>query len=236
MTILGIETATLVEGLALLDESGVVASSVRRVKKGHAEHLLPTLERMLSDVHLSTGHLDAIAVSIGPGSFTGLRIGLSTAKGLCFAEGIPLIAVPTLEALASRAPFCHLPVCPMLDARKKEVYTALYDTSRGDVQVRMDPRAISPKAFLNALSGPVLFLGEGATVYRDLILEILGERAYFVPPELFQPWAPAVARLGLARLRRGEIADLRETEPLYLRKSEAELTEEVARRRRSLGM
>jgi tRNA threonylcarbamoyladenosine biosynthesis protein TsaB len=136
------------------------------------------------------------------------------------------VAVPTLEAMAAQFPHAAHPICPALDARKGEVYAALYDTSTGLPRPLIAPAAVPPAPFLASLSGPVLFAGDGARLYRGEVVAALGEEARFAPSHLDRPSAAAVAVLGLFRLERGETEDLVNAEPIYLRKSEAEIQHE----------
>lgn len=223
MVVLGVETATSVCGVALIRDETVLVERSLNLGTHHAERLLPGIRDCLEQAGLLIADLAGIAVSIGPGSFTGLRIGLSTAKGLCWSAGLPLVAVSTLEAIAAQFPYASCPVCPALDARKKEIYTALYDTSSGKPSAQIPPAAVLPEAFLAGLRGPVLFAGDGARLYRSVILGALGAEARFAPAALDRSSAASVAELGLLRLRRGEVEDLAAVEPVYLRKSEAEL-------------
>lgn len=223
MIVLGIETATPVCGVAIGREDSVLVERSLNVGTHHAERLLPMIRDALGEAGMGLRDLDGIAVSIGPGSFTGLRIGLSTAKSLCWSAGLPLVAVPTLEAMAAQFPHAACPVCPALDARKKEIYAALYDTSSGSPRALIAPAAVSPVPFVSSLTGPTLFVGDGARLYRREVVAVLGERARFAPPPLDRPFAASVAALGLSRLGRGETEDLARVEPVYLRKSEAEL-------------
>ncbi len=223
MIVLGLETATPVCGVALGRGDSVLVERSLNVGTHHAERLLPMIRDALEEAGMGLRDIDGIAVSIGPGSFTGLRIGLSTAKSLCWSAGLPLVAVPTLEAMAAQFPHAACPVCPALDARKKEVYAALYDMSSGGPRTLIAPAAVLPVPFVSSLTGPTLFVGDGARLYRKEIVGILGEAARFAPPPLDRPSAAAVAALGLSRLGRGETEDLARVEPVYLRKSEAEL-------------
>ena len=223
MMILGIETATWLGSVALATESEVIAEYTLNIRRTHSERLMGMISRLLSDTDVALTNLDGIAVSIGPGSFTGLRIGLSTAKGLCFANDLPLIPVPTLEAMASRLCFVRCPVCPLLDARKQEVYAALYDVSDGAVREALAPGTISLEHLLAQIPRPVIFSGDGSTIFRDRIREQLGDRAFFAPSDVAHPDAAAVARLGLSTFRKGEHAELFDLEPIYLRRSEAEI-------------
>jgi len=222
MQILGIETATWLGSIALVTESEVIAEYTLNIRRTHSERLMGMIARLLSDTDVALTDLDGIAVSIGPGSFTGLRIGLSTAKGLCFANDLPLTAVPTLEAMASRVCFARYPVCPLLDARKQEVYAAIYDVSEEAVREVLAPGTISIEHLLKQIPRPAIFSGDGTTIFRDRIREKLGDESFFVPSDIAHPDAASVARLGLSAFRKGEHAELVSLEPIYLRRSEAE--------------
>jgi tRNA threonylcarbamoyladenosine biosynthesis protein TsaB len=222
-----VETSTLSGATALVEGDTVVAEYRLNVAITHSERLLPAIDHLLVTAGLRPADVDAFAVAIGPGSFTGLRIGLSTMKSLAFATGKPLCGVPTLDALAWSLPFAAYPVCPVLDARKGEVYTALYRTDGGRLEPLWEPRAVAPEALAAALAreldGPVVFLGDGVAAYAAVLRERLGEAARFAPPAQRLPSAVTVAELARARLERGETADPATLVPLYLRPSEAEL-------------
>src|SRR3989442_166155 len=126
MRLLAVETSTLAGGAAVLDGELVVGEYALDVSRPHSERLMGAIDRLLTDAGWTVRDLEGLAVSVGPGSFTGLRIGLSTVKGLALALSIPIVAVPTLDAMAALLPFAALPVCPVLDARKREVYASLY--------------------------------------------------------------------------------------------------------------
>jgi tRNA threonylcarbamoyladenosine biosynthesis protein TsaB len=223
MLVLGIETSTRQGGAALVDERGLVSEYTLNVEVTHSERLLPAIDRMLADASVSLSGLGGLAVSIGPGSFTGLRIGLSTAKGLAYATGLPLVGVPSLEALAWATPAARWPVCPVLDARKQEVYAALFQHEPGGIRRIMEDRALPPEALCALIGTPTLFLGDGLERYGDLFKGILGER-FLVPPQASRGARPAcVAELGRARLLRGEREAVDRLVPRYLRPSEAEL-------------
>ena len=165
-----------------------------------------------------------VAVSAGPGSFTGLRVGMAAAKGLCFGWGIPLVPVPTLHALAMRSPTGGVTVCPVLDAKKKEVYAALFRREGGEC-VRLTPDlAIAPEELPGRIPpGPVLFLGDGAVPFGGLFRDRLGDRARFLPGEEGLPGAASVGLLAVRLVREGMAADPRSVVPAYLRRSEAEV-------------
>lgn len=226
MRILAIETSTMLGGLAIIDSDlGLIAERRLNVKSTHSERLMPELQDMLRIAGMDIEQLDAVAVSIGPGAFTGLRIGLAAAKGLAFSAGLTLVPVPTLEAMAYCLPHCAAPVAPMLDARKKQVYAALYDTS-GVRPIALDsPRATEAGTFAAGLNQhkSIAFIGQGAKAYRAVIGQHYTGQAIFAPAHLMVPSPAAVAALGLIILKQDQLPDPIRLGPLYLRKSEAEL-------------
>ena len=239
MKVLGIDTATATASVALVEEGKLIAEEVRSAPKqssphpsgrqgNHAEILLPLVDTVLAKAGLSLSEISAFAVSIGPGSFTGLRIGLSTVKGLAYGWEIPVVGVPTLLAVAARVTGWDGLVCPFLDARKKEVYAALF-RKRGEKLERLSedlvcaPEKVLQKTESLADGEPCLFIGDGTKVYEDLITTSLGDRGFSTLGESYPSGAYAVARLGEEKLRRQEFDSLGPLVPLYLRPSEAEL-------------
>jgi len=232
MYILGIETATKTGGVAIVSENGVLAEYTLNIEVTHSERLMSTVDRVLKDTGFTLANIDGYGVSIGPGSFTGLRIGLSTIKGLVFATGKPVAAVPTLRALAWNIPFSRYPVCPLLDARKKEVYAALY-RHNGRNAVQEIPEAVLSLAKLaGTITGDVLFTGEGARLFAEDIQKIFGDRAYFAPLSSSVPSAASVAEIALMMLKGGERTDPDELVPMYIRRPEAEVAWEKRQRSR----
>jgi tRNA threonylcarbamoyladenosine biosynthesis protein TsaB len=175
--------------------------------------------------------IDCFAISIGPGSFTGLRIGLSTVKGLSYATGKPVTTVPTLEALALNFPYSKYPVCTMLDARKHEVYTALFQWD-DDIFKRLLPESAMnipelAETIMNLTEDRVIFTGEGTLLYRERITEYFGEKAIIASPEKIVPSPAHVAILGIKKALSGDFSELQGLVPFYIRKSEAELKKNV---------
>lgn len=223
MLVLGVETSTMQGGVALVGEDRLVSEYLLNVEATHSERLLPAIDRMLCDAGVGLDALSGIAVSIGPGSFTGLRIGLSTVKGLAYATGLPVVGVPTLEALAWSVPFASVQVCPVLDARKHEVYAALFRYERGVLVRLMEDSALAPEALCSKIRKPTLFLGDGLPVYGELFRRLLADRM-LVPSLSGRGARPAcVADLGRQRLVRGDRDSIEALVPRYLRPSEAEL-------------
>lgn len=251
MRVLGIDSSTLVAGVAVVDEEKVIMEGFLQTKKMHSERLLPLLDTWLRQAELDLEELDGIAVTIGPGSFTGLRIGIATAKGLAQGTGKSLVGIPTLDALALNLAGAAGFICPILDARKNEVYTAIYCSPAPDLVYRLtDHQAVSPDTLFSWLNEekwpsleeavdirssrpvkhcrvpsrlPVTFLGDGVATYWEDIVSRLGTRSYRALPGQNWPRASQVAFLGLERLRAGDVPDLFAITPAYIRPSEAEI-------------
>ena len=216
MRLLAVETSTLAGGVALLDGDRLIGEYLLDVRLTHSERLMPAIDRLLGGAGWKPAVLEGLAVAVGPGSFTGLRIGLSAVKGLAWALGIPVAAVPTLDAMAASLPFAAQPVCPVLDARKGEVYCSLYRWDGAGMRREWDYLAITPESLALRLTEPTILLGDGAT-------SIAARHARLAPPHRRTPSAAAVGVLGLARFRAGEVVSATELVPFYLRPSEAEL-------------
>lgn len=226
MRVLGLDTATLVASVAVVEGDNRVAEFTLHTEKVHSRRLMPLLDEMLAESGLAIDDIDGIAVSAGPGSFTGLRIGMTTAKGLAYALNKPIVRVSTLDALAFNLAFASGLVCPLLDARMQEVYTAVYRTEAGEPEAVLAPAAMSLTELLSILAGKgerVIFLGDAVPKYRDEIAAKLGEQAAWAPPPLALPRAASVAELGRRRLRRGDSDDCFTVQPFYLRRSQAEV-------------
>jgi len=227
MIILGIETATMTGGLALMNDGKLISEYTLNMKTTHSSRLMPALDWMLKDAMLDKKQINGIAISIGPGSFTGLRIGLATAKGLVMALEIPMVGVPTLDALAHNVPYPAHQVCAILDARKKEVYSAFYRHENNIFVRKSDYQVISPNELIKHIQEKTIFIGDAIDIYGDLLQEKLGELALFVPSAQRLPRASVIANIGLAKLKAGEYLDLASSEPIYIRPSDAEIKTEA---------
>jgi tRNA threonylcarbamoyladenosine biosynthesis protein TsaB len=223
MRILGIETSTMAGSVAILADERVIAEHTLHSRVTHTERLLAAIDYMLQDATLRIDEIDAIAVSIGPGSFTGLRIGVTTAKSLAYSLHKPVIGIPSLDALAAHCLFTEHMICPLLDARKREVYAALYRNTGGQINRLSDYMVIAPEFLFQQIPEPVLVLGDGVSRYRQVIESMLGERALFADAAHNTPRASLVAQLGYKRLMDGEQDDCFMLTPLYVRKSDAEI-------------
>jgi tRNA threonylcarbamoyladenosine biosynthesis protein TsaB len=222
MKLLAVESATLSGGVALLDGDRLLGEITLNIAITHSERLMSAVDRLLADCGLAPADLDGLAVSVGPGSFTGLRVGLATVKALAMALELPVAPVPTLDALAARLPFADASICPILDARKGEVYLSLYRWGGSGMERQWDYLALPPPAAAARLEAPVILLGDGIEACRPW-LERLGAGARVAPAAQRLPSAAAVAGLGLAALAAGGGVSAEALAPLYLRPSEAEL-------------
>ena len=228
MKLLAIETSTMLGGIAVIDNASGLFSEVRlNVKSTHSERLMTEIDHILKQSGVAITDIDVFAVAIGPGSFTGLRIGLSTTKGFSFATGKPIVAVPTLEALAWNLPYCPYPVCTMLDARKKEVYAAVFQWKEEDFTRLMEETSVKIDVLLENIDrlsqGKVIFTGEGALLYKERIIGAMKEEAVFPPHEKMMPSPANVASIGMQKALKGEFSEPLSLVPFYIRRSEAEL-------------
>lgn len=223
--LLAIDTATLASGVALATADKLVAEIIVQTKKTHSERLMPHIEQLLELGQVPKEKITAIAVSIGPGSFTGLRIGMATAKALAYVWRVPLVGVSTLAALAYACPAPNSLLCPLLDAQKGNVYQAVYRGERGTLIEVTAPRVIEHQNAIQELVNqplPVLMLGEGAILFQDAIAAA-GTPLELAPPHVILPRAGSVALLGHQLLQQGIQHDAMTLEPLYIRRSEAEV-------------
>lgn len=220
MLILGIETASSAGGAALVEDTRIIAEHYSIAPRTHAERLLPAIDALLAECGATINDVDLIAVSIGPGSFTGLRIGMATAKGLAFSARKPIVGVPTLDAFVQLHVPSSLRMRPILDARKSEVFTALYDEDgrklSPDIHIKPEILVEQMKA-----ESPVLVMGDGARRYRDIFERVPGIN--FAPPEKDDPRPATVALVGRRLFLEGNIQDVDLLVPLYIRPSDAEL-------------
>jgi tRNA threonylcarbamoyladenosine biosynthesis protein TsaB len=212
--------------VALLADDKILASLSLLTAQTHSQRLMPAIDSLFKQLDLSPADLDAIAVSIGPGSFTGIRISMSTAKGLALASAKPLIGIATLEALANRHRDPRAAQnCAIIDAKRGEVFAQIFkfDPDSAFASPASEPSVLTPEKLLDKISQPTLLLGNGALRYRELLQNSLGENATFAPPTRIMPSADEVALLALHRLQQGQTDEPMSLEPIYLRKSDAEL-------------
>lgn len=225
MRILGIESSSLVASAAIYEDGITMAEYTVDFKMTHSQTLLPMIDEMVKLVGIDLNTIDAIAVSGGPGSFTGLRIGSATAKGLGLALNKPLIHVPTLDATAYNLFGASGLICPIMDARRSQVYTGIYEFTKDGMQVFLDQSAMDIRALaekLNAMGREVIFLGDGCPVYASVLAECMQVPYAFAPAHLNRQRASAVASLGAEYFKQGKQEPADDLIPIYLRKSQAE--------------
>ncbi|HZV80787.1 MAG TPA: tRNA (adenosine(37)-N6)-threonylcarbamoyltransferase complex dimerization subunit type 1 TsaB [Geobacteraceae bacterium] len=217
-----IDTSTSVFSMAVADSGTLLAEEMGVAGPSTAARLAPAISGLFAAAGLTPADMDGFAVTVGPGAFTGLRVGIALVKGLAYATGKPVIPLSSLALLAMNARGSDMPVCPLFDARKGEVYGALYNFATGTKPTVADTAA-DPATFLRQLDGRVLFLGDGATRYADLIADIMGDRAEFAGPSLLHPRASAGIDLARSLFASGGAIPSAQLLPRYLRLSEAEL-------------
>jgi tRNA threonylcarbamoyladenosine biosynthesis protein TsaB len=223
MIVIGVETATVVGSVAVVNDEGIIGECALNVRLNHSERLLPIIDQLLKNTDIPFSLIDGLVVSLGPGSFTGLRTGISTIKGLSLASGKPIVGISTLDGLAHNYPCGETLVCPMIDARKNEVFAALYRWNASlKLQKITTDLVIAPQKLLQNINERVIFFGDGSLVYKSLIKEFLGSKALFAPSHLRYPRAATIACLGLEELQKGNTLAINNVTPVYVRPSDSE--------------
>ena len=226
MIILSIDSSTPVAGIAVSDGSKLLGEVMINTQNTHSEKLMPMVQQILNDLQMNIQQIDAVAVTCGPGSFTGLRIGMATAKGIVQGGNKKLIAIPTLDCLAQNLKHYPGVICPIMNAQKKQVYTAIYRTAEGKLERLSDYQAIEADKLaeqLLTLNETVWFTGDGVEAFADVFKEKLGDRCRLADGNTVLPRAGALAMLAAERAEKEEFDDLYQAELIYIRKSEAEV-------------
>ncbi len=226
MKILSADTSTDVNTVAILEDNELLGEVSINAGKRHSERLVPLIDTLFNEVQLSIADIDLLAISIGPGSFTGLRVGLSTWKGIALAKGLPLIGVSSLDAMTRLAPFRNAMVCPIMDARMKEIFAGIYKFENNNRQTLLENFLGTIQDFVNILKNnehnqTMLFLGEGVLLYHQILTENF-PHAIFGEPWWSHPRASAVAREALYLWEQGYKKEIDEILPVYLRLSQPE--------------
>jgi tRNA threonylcarbamoyladenosine biosynthesis protein TsaB len=224
MKILALDTSTETGGVALLEGKVLRAQVQIRVGKTHANQLWADIFFLLEQTGWGLEDIDLWVVTIGPGSFTGLRIGIATIKGLALATRKPVMGISTLEALAFSFPYFPHLICPLIDARQKEVFCEFFkSTPDGKLERAGEPKHIKPQKLVEEIDEPVLLVGNGAMLYQDLFKEHLGPKALFPSPHLNLISPFVLGLLAGSRFQPDRPSSLEELRPLYIRPSDAEL-------------
>jgi tRNA threonylcarbamoyladenosine biosynthesis protein TsaB len=222
--VLGIDTSTSCGSVGLIIDEWVASEYRLNIPVTHSERLLGAIELILKEAQCAIGDLDGWAISLGPGSFTGLRIGVSTVKGLAYASQKPVVGVSTLDVLASQISPTPYLICPILDARKREIYTAFYRYDEGNSLKRLSAyQAMGAEDLVNRIEERTIFVGDAVNTYGDYLQSSLPSFAIFPPLPLNLPLGSGVAKLGQELLQKGEHLHLSTFTPIYVRPSEAEI-------------
>ncbi|MBR3684150.1 MAG: tRNA (adenosine(37)-N6)-threonylcarbamoyltransferase complex dimerization subunit type 1 TsaB [Lachnospiraceae bacterium] len=230
MKLLALDSSGLVASVAVMEDDTMVAEYTMNYKKTHSQTLVPMLDQMSKMIELDLNTIDAIAIASGPGSFTGLRIGSATAKGLGLALNKPIIPVPTVDALAYNLCGNTGVICPIMDARRNQVYTGIYqfvsDGCEGFVMETLQTQTAvliqDIVSQLNELGQPVIFIGDGVPVFKEQLKELMKVPYSFAPAHLSRQRAAAVGALGMIYYKEGKFESAALHEPEYLRMSQAE--------------
>ena len=225
MKILAIDSSGLVATVAVLEDEELIAEYTINYKKTHSETLLPMLDEIKQMTELDLASIDAIAVAKGPGSFTGLRIGSATVKGLAYALNVPVVSVPTVDALSMNLwGSCRL-ICPIMDARREQVYTGLYEFVNDEHYVLMGQAAMGVSELcekLNEIGRAVILLGDGVPVYKEQIDSLLKVEHSYAPANMNRQHASALGVMAFEYVKKGLTETADEHKPEYLRLSQAE--------------
>jgi len=223
MKILALDTATQSCSVAIVDDGLLLAELTRANIKTHSRHLMDLIETVCLAADLRVRDVDGFAVTIGPGSFTGLRIGISTIKGLAYSLSKPVVGVSSLEARAWQCAQSAYLICPLLDARKKEVYTCRYRFINNELKKEDAERVASPAEAVRGIKEPSVFVGNAVALYQEKIYTELGELAHFAAWGQHTIRASTIARLSMTGFYRQQTDDVALLLPQYIRKPDAEV-------------
>lgn len=225
MKILAIDSSSMVATVAVVEDDKLIAEYTTNHGRTHSQTLLPMIDEMKKSTELDLSTLDAIAIAGGPGSYTGLRIGSATAKGLALALDIPIINVPTLDAMAYNMYTSQCVVCPMMDARRDQVYTGIYQFDEFTMETKLSQRIMMIDEVvekLNDIGKEVILLGDGAVAHKEYIDGHLEFDHKFAPPSMNMAKASSLAALAKTYYKKGKVETADEHKPNYLRASQAE--------------
>lgn len=225
MRILAVDTSTNVASAAILEDEVIIGEYNCNRGKTHSQRLMPMVQHLMETAGLTVSDIDAFSASIGPGSFTGLRIGVTTIKAMAFAAEKPVISVHTLDALAYNIPFAENLVCPMIDARNNQVFTAIYRFIGGKLERLTEYLGIPVTELadtLRVMDGKITFLGDACNMHKEYFEHELGDRVRMASANTALAKASSVAILAGKAYREGKLESCYDMVPFYLRKSQAE--------------
>ena len=222
MKILGVDTSTPIGSVALIDDDNVVAEHTLNIVRAHSSRLMPAIDSVLKWGDITVNDLDGCAVGIGPGSFTGIRIGVATIKSICYAVDKPIVGVSTLEAIAYNLRWSNSIICPLLDARRSETYGAIFEGNTNWERLSED-LCLPIDALLDRIKEGtpadcvINFVGDGLAAYGDAVRENLGDRVHFADAIFNVPRGATIAYLGAQRLQQGDSDSYWTLVPNYVR-------------------
>lgn len=216
MYILAIDSSTYFLSVAVSKNDKILSSYHRFIGKKHSSKLFPVINSLLKKSEISLKNLDAIAISIGPGSFTGLRIGVAAVKGFAFGKNIPIVKVPTLDIIAHNGFGFKGTICPILDAKKNNIYSCIYSSNGSGLKRKSGYSLMSINKLLERLKGDILFLGDAIPIYKDAILKNKNTAPKFAEQKLWYPDARIVCKLATEKFVKEEFTKIDELEPMYL--------------------
>jgi tRNA threonylcarbamoyladenosine biosynthesis protein TsaB len=231
MKILALDTSSKFLSLVVAEDSKILSQTHRFLDRKHSLQLVPLIERILKKAKLTLKKIDGFCVGKGPGSFTGLRIGITCIKGLAFVLQKPIVAIPSLDILAQNArkfkieknKDSHLQVCPIIDAKQNKVYACLYQAQNGIIKRKSGYFLFSIQELLKILRGNTVFLGDGVKLYRAEICRSKNISPFFVEEKLWYPRATQAILLALERFQKGKYDDINSLVPLYLYPKECQI-------------
>lgn len=225
MYVLAVDTSSIVATVAVINEKRLVCEHILNHKKTHSEKLMPMIEEILTSSEIEINDIDIFAAATGPGSFTGLRIGVAAIKGFAHATNKPVVGVTTLEGLAYNTGVNPYLISPIMDARRNQVYNAIYLWENKELIVGQKPRALSIEELIKETiknNRQVIFTGDGVEVYKEILETELGDLCIFPPFNQRINRASSIAEIALKKANKGETEDYSTLVPFYLRKSQAE--------------
>jgi len=225
MKVLAIDTSSIVATCAIMDDDKLIGEYILNHKRTHSQKIMPIIKELLTSCELKPGDIDVYAASIGPGSFTGLRIGVATIKALAHATEKPVVGIPTMDAMAFNIPHGEGIIVPMMDARRNRVYTGIYKWDNGKFNIIKEQDVLDIDDLVNILTDrneKIIFSGDGTSSYREKLVDKLGERALFAPKSVNMARASSVAELAIKKVEEGNGESYFDLVPDYLRKSQAE--------------
>lgn len=223
---LAFDTSSPVLTVAIGNEERIIEETTLWLPRGHMARLIPTIDDLFKKSNLSINDVEVIVIGSGPGSYTGLRIGMVMARTLAQSLGVSIIGIASIDAIAYRNLENNALVCPVIDAKRGEVYTAFYHYMDGELRRLTDFKAINPEDLSNVLLaegyGKVLFAGDALKLYSDVFSQALGDKAIFAHEDNWWPRASDLIRLAEPRIRSGDYNELYQLTPIYVRLSQAE--------------